>query len=495
MHTIAAAIIAYAVSKAQLPRWANLALVGVFLIAVIFLGLIWGRFVAVGVVLLIAIIWLLGKYGRLMLNRLNRRELAWTNLATIVLLLGVGIAWLLGLIPERPRRGWMAAREGEPEETVTIMPTATLITEPSATPTTEPTATPITESVAIPTTEPTPTPTALPPIAPSGPEVSNVSDYSIGLLWEDQSVDESGFQVERSINGEDWQLVTTTLEDVEAFTDTDLKCETHYYYRICAYRESDQQASEYGSVVEDTTERCPWMYVVKEGDDLYSLAQTFYGDRDIWADIFNRNRTITGELQESEDIPPIYPGQILLLPDLPPEIPYVIQPRDELDDIARRYYGHDYGSPDLWTKIQDCNPDLEDPTRLPVNASLTICRLDALGPGQIIVRPEDSLDRISDAYYGRKTKASKIYQENEGVIGEVPQKIQPWMILTLPDLHLLMRDEHEVKESETLSSIATDCYGDSSLWPDIQFVNRRVLGDRITQPRIGQVLTLYECRR
>lgn len=347
----------------------------------------------------------------------------------------------------------------------------------------------------MPTTEPTAPLTALLPIAPSGAEVSKVSDCTIGLLWEDMSEGESGFRVERSTNGEEWQLVTTTLADVEAFTDTDLECETPYYYRIYAHRESDQQASEYSSIVEATTQLCPWMYVVKEGDDLYTLAEIFYDDRGKWTDIFNRNRaTIIGELDEKEEIPPIYPGQILLLPGLPPEIPYVIQPGDELDDIARRFHGHDYGSSHLWTKIQDCNPDLEDPKRLSIKAGLTVRRFDTLRPDEMIVRPGDSLDRIAQAYYGTTIKADAIYEANKEAIGEIRQELQPWMILTLPGLELLMRDEHEVEEGETLSSIAQECYGDSTRWPDIQFVNRRVLGDTIEEPRRGQVLMLYECR-
>jgi nucleoid-associated protein YgaU len=112
----------------------------------------------------------------------------------------------------------------------------------------------------------------------------------------------------------------------------------------------------------------------------------------------------------------------------------------------------------------------------------------------MIVRPGDSLDRIAQAYYGTTIKADAIYEANKEVIGEIRQELQPWMILTLPGLELLVRDEHEVEEGETLSSIAQECYGDSTRWPDIQFVNRHVLGDTIEEPRRSQVLILYECR-
>lgn len=436
--------------------------------------------------------WLAWKHRTTIWNGLNRRVPAWTNLVTVVLLLGVGIAiWLLGWIPAQPGRDWIAAPKVEPEEIVTIILTAATITQTIATPTIEPSVVVITQPLATPTTEPTALPTALPPIAPSGLEVSNVSDYTIGLLWEGMSEGESSFRVERSTNGEDWQLVTTTLADVEAFTDTDLECETLYYYRIYAYRESDQQASEYSSIVEAMTQLCPWMYVVKEEDDLYSLAQTFYGDRDKWADIFNRNRAIIGELQEGEDIPPIYPGQILLLPRLLPELSYQIQPGDELNDIALRFHGHDYGSTYLWLKTERDNPHLEDLRRLPIGASLIVSRLDPLRANQIIVRPGDSLDRIAEAYYGTTIKADAIYEANRDVIGEIPQKLLPWMILTLPDLP--KPDQYEVRPGDTLSSIAEKCYGNSTRWLDIQFTNRHVLGDTITELRIAQVLTLYGC--
>lgn len=78
--------------------------------------------------------WLAWKCRAAICNGLNRQVPAWTNLVTMVLLLGVGVAiWLLGWIPERPARDWMAAWKVEPKETVAIIPTATPTTEPTAT--------------------------------------------------------------------------------------------------------------------------------------------------------------------------------------------------------------------------------------------------------------------------------------------------------------------------------------------------------------------------
>ncbi len=52
-------------------------------------------------------------------------------------------------------------------------------------------------------------------------------------------------------------------------------------------------------------------YTVKSGDTLWAIAETAYGDGSKYMNIFDANRNLL------EDPDRIYPGQQLLIPDLP----------------------------------------------------------------------------------------------------------------------------------------------------------------------------------
>jgi len=62
------------------------------------------------------------------------------------------------------------------------------------------------------------------------------SESSIDLSWNDNSSNETGFEIERSITGNpgSFELVHTTASDVNYYTDKDLTKNTRYYYRIRA---------------------------------------------------------------------------------------------------------------------------------------------------------------------------------------------------------------------------------------------------------------------
>ncbi|MBZ0292548.1 MAG: CSLREA domain-containing protein, partial [Anaerolineae bacterium] len=94
-----------------------------------------------------------------------------------------------------------------------------------------------------------------PLVAPTDLIASAESGTTIGLSWTDTSSDETGFSVERSLNGVDgWTEIGTTAADVDTYTDDGLTCETEYFYRVRAVRDSD--VSDYSNTDSTTTLSC-----------------------------------------------------------------------------------------------------------------------------------------------------------------------------------------------------------------------------------------------
>ncbi|MBK1879617.1 carbohydrate binding domain-containing protein [Pelagicoccus mobilis] len=59
--------------------------------------------------------------------------------------------------------------------------------------------------------------------------------HSVGLDWTDNSDNEIGFLVERSINGEAFEIIGETSANDTTFRDETIETDTHYSYRVCAY--------------------------------------------------------------------------------------------------------------------------------------------------------------------------------------------------------------------------------------------------------------------
>jgi len=75
-----------------------------------------------------------------------------------------------------------------------------------------------------------------PPVAPSGLGVQPSSSSSVYGLWLDQSTNESGFRVERSINGgASWATAATTGPDEYSFGEAGLSAEQQACYRVFAF--------------------------------------------------------------------------------------------------------------------------------------------------------------------------------------------------------------------------------------------------------------------
>ena len=74
-----------------------------------------------------------------------------------------------------------------------------------------------------------------PPAAPTGMTATAVSSSAINLTWADNSGDEIGFKVERSLTGSsNWVVIADLGADMEAHGDAGLDAATQYFYRVSA---------------------------------------------------------------------------------------------------------------------------------------------------------------------------------------------------------------------------------------------------------------------
>ena len=73
------------------------------------------------------------------------------------------------------------------------------------------------------------------PLAPTGMTAAANGASKIDLTWNDIADNETGYRIERSLDGStSWATVTTTAADVEVFQDSLLDPSTQYFYRVIA---------------------------------------------------------------------------------------------------------------------------------------------------------------------------------------------------------------------------------------------------------------------
>ncbi len=92
---------------------------------------------------------------------------------------------------------------------------------------------------------------ALPPSAPTNLAVVSVSSTKINLAWQDHSSNETGFTVERSTDGKSFSAVATVNANVTTWSNTGLKLNKLYYFRVCAFNGAGSSA--YSNVVSART--------------------------------------------------------------------------------------------------------------------------------------------------------------------------------------------------------------------------------------------------
>lgn len=102
------------------------------------------------------------------------------------------------------------------------------------------------------TTDPEP---VLPPSDPNGLAATALSESQIDLTWNDNSANETGFEIERSDDGVTWSQIASLAAGSQSYSDTGLAAETLYDYRIRAI--GDGGASGYSNVAQATTDAEP----------------------------------------------------------------------------------------------------------------------------------------------------------------------------------------------------------------------------------------------
>ncbi|WAC13711.1 fibronectin type III domain-containing protein [Dyadobacter pollutisoli] len=93
------------------------------------------------------------------------------------------------------------------------------------------------------------------PKAPSGLKGSAISISQINLSWEDNATDETGFQLERSLNGTTFTKIADLGANITAFQNTGLATATTYHYRVRALNTAG--GSAYSNVSSITTQNIP----------------------------------------------------------------------------------------------------------------------------------------------------------------------------------------------------------------------------------------------
>lgn len=72
------------------------------------------------------------------------------------------------------------------------------------------------------------------PLTPRNLQGTALSETEISLVWDDRSNNETGFDIERSVNGINFVPLGSVNADIETYTDNDLNLASRYYYRVKA---------------------------------------------------------------------------------------------------------------------------------------------------------------------------------------------------------------------------------------------------------------------
>jgi hypothetical protein len=109
------------------------------------------------------------------------------------------------------------------------------------------------------------------PLAPSNLKVQYIFSSAINLIWDDNSSNESGFMLERSLDGNFWSQIKMLMPNVINYADIGLIKHTKYYYRIYAFNASGNSA--YSNIINVTPES---MFDCSVGTDTLSAPYPFY---------------------------------------------------------------------------------------------------------------------------------------------------------------------------------------------------------------------------
>ena len=79
------------------------------------------------------------------------------------------------------------------------------------------------------------------------------SSSQISLSWVDNAATETGFKVERSIDGVNYSQIASVTSDITAYTDNTVSGSSFYYYRVKAYKDSNDSESVYSEITSLST--------------------------------------------------------------------------------------------------------------------------------------------------------------------------------------------------------------------------------------------------
>ncbi len=77
-----------------------------------------------------------------------------------------------------------------------------------------------------------------PPAAPSNLSAQALAKLKIALTWNDNATDETGFVIERSLDGSSFAAIATVGSNTSSYTDSGLTARKVYYYQVIAIRDS-----------------------------------------------------------------------------------------------------------------------------------------------------------------------------------------------------------------------------------------------------------------
>jgi hypothetical protein len=91
------------------------------------------------------------------------------------------------------------------------------------------------------------------PLGPTNLVAQALTSTSIKLTWTDNATNETGYRIERSLDGSSWTQLVTLGANVTTYTNTGLTKNKKYYYRVVAYNAAGD--SPYSNVASATTPR------------------------------------------------------------------------------------------------------------------------------------------------------------------------------------------------------------------------------------------------
>src|SRR6266567_6312046 len=120
------------------------------------------------------------------------------------------------------------------------------------------------------------------PAPPSNLRATTVSSSRINLAWTDNSANETGFNIQRSIDGINFSLFAQVGPNVTTYKNTGLNPSTKYQYRVSSYNGSNRSA--FSNIASATTlaERITWghckLIALTSSSDLQRELQDMWDD-------------------------------------------------------------------------------------------------------------------------------------------------------------------------------------------------------------------------